>query len=139
MLVIRKKQQEAFTKAVTRGLECNLLTHATRQFPVRVHRMGEPAARALVRKAVAACGGFGIEDEYEISRYLDLMFLLGEDFDTDAALPWAAAALGDEALSAKEKIDRLCERAGQHLGRVEQGPAGQGPAAAAAPMEHKPW
>jgi hypothetical protein len=129
MLVIRKKQQEAFTKAVARGLECNLLTHATRQFPVRVHRMGEPAARAMIRKAVAACGKFGIEDEYEISRYLDLMFLLGEDFDTDASLPWAAAVLGAPALAAKEKMDRLCERAGQHLGL----------AAAAGPMEHKPW
>ena len=139
MLVIRKKQQEAFTKAVARGLECNLLTHATRQFPVRVNRMGEPAARAFVRKAVAACGGFGIEDEYEMSRYLDLMFLLGEDFCTDASLAWAAAVLGNPALAAKEKMDRLCEHARQHLGRVEQGPAGQGQAEAADPMEHKPW
>jgi hypothetical protein len=67
------------------------------------------------------------------------MFLLGEDFCTDAALSWPAPVLGDEALTAKQKMDRLCERAGQHLGRVEQGPAGQGQAEAADPMEHKPW
>jgi len=139
MLVIRKKQQEAFTKAVARGLECSLLTHATRQFPIRVHRMGEPAARAMIRKAIAACGRFGIEDEYEISRYLDLMFLLGEDFETSAALPWAAALLGDEALSAKAKMDRLCERAGQHLGRDCRGNGIQALVPAASPMEHKLW
>lgn len=116
MLIIRKQQQDAFDRAVARSIECALLTHATRQFVDPVRRMGEPAARALVRKALADAGRYGIEQEYEVSRYLDLMFLLGEDFASDPSLPWASVALA-ERVGAREKMDRLWQRAQEHLAR----------------------
>ena len=113
MLIIRGRHQAAFDQAVARSLECGLLTHITRIFGPRVAAMGEPAARALVRKAIARAKRHGIVQEYEVSRYLDMMFLLGEDFDADVALPWAREILARAGWTETEKMDRLCEHAGR--------------------------
>ncbi len=111
MLIIRDQHKAAFDQAVGRNLECSLLTHAKRAFGPRVASMGESAARVLVRKAIAQAKRHEIVQAYEVSRYFDMMFLLGEDFDTDAALPWVREILDREGWTEIEKMDRLCERA----------------------------
>jgi len=113
MLIIRGQHKAAFDQAVGRNLECSLLTHAKRAFGTPVAEMGEPAARVMVRKAIAHAARYGIVQAYEVSRYLDLMFLLGEDFDSDAAIPWAREILDREGTTETEKMDRLCEHAGR--------------------------
>ena len=115
MLIIRGQHKAAFDQAVGRNLECSLLTHAKRAFGPRVAEMGEPAARALVRKAIAQAKRDGIVQAYEVSRYLDVMFLLGEDFDADTELPWVREILDRDGMTETDKMDRLCE----HAGRIE--------------------
>lgn len=117
MLIIRSQHKAAFGQAVGRNLECSLLTHAKRAFGPPVAEMGEPAARALVRKAIAQAERHGIVQAYEVCRYLDMMFLLGEDFDADAALPWTREILDREGMTETDKMDRLCE----HVARFRDG------------------
>lgn len=108
-MIIRGQHKAAFGQAVGRNLECSLLTHAKRAFGPRVAAMGESAVRVMVRKAIAQATRYGIAQAYEVSRYLDMMFLLGEDFDADAALPWTREILDREGWTETEKMDRLCE------------------------------
>ena len=47
---------------------------------------------------------------------LNLMFLLGEDFDGSGECPWAGEVLRDAELAPEAKMDRLYERMRQQLG-----------------------
>jgi hypothetical protein len=123
MLVIRERHKAAFDKAVAANLECSLYTHVTRMFPSRCEEMGEPAVRQLIRRGIEAAGAYGIEGEYDVSRFVDLMFVLGSDFDAGASWPWAGAILQDARLTGPEKMDRLCDRARDELADLRAGRA----------------
>lgn len=111
MLIIRREQKGAFPKAVEENLECRLVAHVQRVFPQRCEQMGEPAVRERVRKGMAAARQWGIEGQYDVSRYVDLLFLLGPDFGTDDGCPWARPILADPALAVGARLDKLYERA----------------------------
>ena len=110
MLTIRPDQMNAFPKAVEKDLECRLLTHVQRLFAEQCRPLGEEGVRQRVRLGIRAAARYGIEAEYDVSRYVDAMFLLGPDFDTSECWPWAAEALGDASCDATARMDRLYER-----------------------------
>jgi len=110
MLTIRSEQMNAFSKAVETSLECRLLTHVQRLFADPCRLLGEEVVRDRVRSGIRAAGGYGIEAEYDVSRYVDAMFLLEPDFDTSGRYPWAAEVLGDMSCDATTRMDRLYER-----------------------------
>jgi hypothetical protein len=64
---------------------------------------------------VTAAGDYGVRKEYDVVRYIDLMFVLAEDFDKSRDWAWAGRILGDEALGPTTKMDRLYERAQKEL------------------------
>jgi len=128
-LTVRESQMAAFPKAVEKNLECRLCAHVTRLWPGRAEAMGEAAVRRWCRLGIERAAGFGIEAEYEVSRFVDLMFMLGRDFDTDPARPWAAAILQAGPIAPAVKMDKLFEWAERELTRraVEAHPDARGP------------
>ena len=115
MFRIRKEQMQAFEKAVEKNVECSLYGHINRIWPQRCRKMGEEMVRQWIRQTVQKAGKYGIQDEYDLSRYMDLTFMLGADFDTSGDTPWAGQVLADPDLSAGTKLDRLCRLAEGHL------------------------
>ena len=110
MLTIRKEQMSAFATAVGRNLECRILKHLKGVFPRECRRRGEASVRASVRAGIAAGRAYGLTDDYDVSRYVDLMFIWSDDFDTDPRTGWARAILTDDSLRPGEKLDLLMER-----------------------------
>jgi hypothetical protein len=100
----------AFAPAVGRNLECRILTHLKGVFPGQCRRRGEASLRASVRAGIAAGRSYGLTDDYDVSRYVDLMFLWSDDFDTSPRTAWAQSILSDEGLPPGEKLDVLMER-----------------------------
>ncbi len=127
MLVIRKRHTDAFEDPVAYDLICRLVAHVERTFAGAYAEMGKSAVRRRVRRAVEKAAGYGIRDAFDLCRYVDLAFLLGEGFDTDDARPWTAETLNDASLSADEKLTRLTERA-RAEGLTAAGAAGDPPA-----------
>jgi len=128
---IHKRQLQAFGKAVEEMLECRLVAHAERLWPERCERMGRETVRQWVRAGVRRARGCGIEAEYDLSRFVDLLFLLGRDFDTDPAAAWAGEILQATDVPAAERLDRIFARAEAHLAapakpaEAPDGPAGR--------------
>jgi len=115
MLIIRKEHKQAFSKAVMENFECRIYAHVTRIWPEQCKRLEETAVRELIRRGIREALDFGIDEEYEVSRYVDLMFILSPDFSTSDRFPWAAAVLKDAAMKPAAKMDRLYERAEKEL------------------------
>jgi hypothetical protein len=63
--------------------------------------------------------------ERDISRYLNLMFLFGVDFDVDPAHPWVADIINNETRygGAAQRMAALYEEAAKHLPRREREPS----------------
>jgi len=122
MLTIRQEQLKAFAKAVERNLECRLHTHAERLWPADCQRLGKQTVRQWIRQAIRRAGGYGIDDEYDLSRFVDLMFMVGPSFDTDEASAWIGQALRDASIPPGERLDGICRRLGQRWSS-RQGPA----------------
>ncbi len=89
-----------------RGFERRLIAHLNRSFPAECATLGGEGIRQAVRSGIALAATYGIRLERDICRYVDLMFVLGHDFDRD--LPWASDILSDEMCpNPTAKVERL--------------------------------
>jgi len=90
-----------------------------RHLPTRSARVGEDALRALIRDGVQRANGHGFTIEYDVSRYIILMLMLGRGFDEDDKIPWAREMLADQGLGGgRRTMDALYERANAYLLRT---------------------
>lgn len=110
MLVIRSAQMDALARAAMEPFVENVIGHLRRVWPEETAAMGDEGLERFVRHGMERCGLYGIETEYDVGRYCDLMLLLHPDFDDDPNLPWARDTLGAEGLDGRMKVDQLMER-----------------------------
>lgn len=139
MPIIRNEQIEEFDRREAAKFEDRMVEHLRESFPEQCEEMGEDAVREDVRYGVDRAESHEIESEQDVCNYVNLMFALGRDFDTD--LSWAQRILADPAIEIPaEKIDalydeaerRLEEEAGPQEEAEEAGPA-EAPAGTPAP------
>jgi len=117
MLVIREKQMRAFRAYMTNRFEDRMVLHVKEYFPKEFGALGEDAVRETIRHGIDRAWAYEIAVEHDVSRYINLMFTYGKDFDLNPALSWAAAILNDTKLSGPSRMDRLYEEAEKHLSR----------------------
>lgn len=108
MLMIRQDQMETLNQYMLDKYEDLVFFHLTENYTDTCAALGEDGVRETIRHGIRRAQSYDIRIEADISRYIDMMFRFGKDFDTDPDLPWAAAILGDENLVAGfEKLDLL--------------------------------
>jgi hypothetical protein len=96
MLRIRAEQLRAFEEQALRRFESKMLEHVKEYFPNHHRVLGEARMRSSIRYAVVRAGAYGGVSERAICCYLNVMLVLGANFDVDPLFPWAGAALRDE-------------------------------------------
>jgi hypothetical protein len=111
MLLIRRAQLEALGRAHEESFERRAAGHLRVKYPDPCRELGEAAVRQSVRTAMAKRKEHRFETEECVLLYLDLMYLLGFDCDSDPDLPWVREMLADEALGARTRLVLLEERA----------------------------
>jgi hypothetical protein len=109
---------QAFDQAVQENLQCRLVAHVEQTFQAEFARLGKRAVEQRVRAAMDRAKSRKLVEDYDLCRFVDLTFLLGEDFEADERFPWAARTLDDDGLTAAEKMDRLCLLAAENLGNA---------------------
>lgn len=119
MLKIRKEQMDELAKVPLGNFENGMVEHVKRFFPKYHDVMGEPAVRKTIRYGVDRAEEHGFTTERDVCQYINLMFLLGSDFDTDIQLPGLAAVFGDtSAKEPGERMDRAYDAATEYLDDV---------------------
>jgi hypothetical protein len=106
---------EVFKEAARRAFEERASAHLERCFPERCAELGEEGVQASIRDAVERSHRLGLVFEYDIERYLNHMYALGFDFDSNPAYPWVQELLSDASLEPAELMDVLSERTQQEL------------------------
>ncbi len=116
MLMIRKEQTEAFREYMLKKFENLQVTHLNKYYPEDFQALGEEDVREAIRYGIKQANTYNILIENDVSRYINLMFSFGRNFDTDLDSGWAAEILNDESsLSGSVKMDRLYDEAEKHL------------------------
>ena len=111
MPVIRPETVKAFDAASGELYENRVLDHLKRFFPQETEALGEARTREEIRYGIARAKAYSIVSERDVCVYIDVMFTLGRDFDTDARYPWASEILNDdERWKPSTKVDLLHKR-----------------------------
>jgi len=120
MLIIKQSHKDTFGEIARQKFEGRAAEHCGRIFADDCRKLGEEALRARIARAVEEADRFGIRKERDVIRYIDLTFVLSEDFAASRSFPWAAKILKDEDLGGTTKMDRLCARAGKELAMLAE-------------------
>src|ERR1700693_3282565 len=99
MLTIRAEQMRVFQNAGLKRFEEKMLLHLGRFWPSRCDALGEAAVRRSIYDAVEIARSYGIVIEYDVARYLDLMYAYTFDFDKSPETAWAGEILSEPHLT----------------------------------------
>ena len=111
MLTIRESQLKVLAKE---SFERWLVQHVLRHFPQQAQSLDSDLLRTSVREKWARATRY-FSSESGICTFIDLTFLLGDEFDNDPQLPWAREILTKTAISDADRRRRLYEKTREHL------------------------
>ena len=119
MLEIRPEQMEALDEYALRTFVRRVVGHLRAQYPEDTQGTSDEDLTALVETGIARAEAHGIVAERDVCLYVDVMVVLGPDFDKDPRYPWAGEILNDDSWADTEaKTDALFDAAIEHEERV---------------------
>jgi hypothetical protein len=107
MLTIRREQQQAFTQAALQRFENEMVAHLRASFPDQAGKMEEAELRALIRASIEVAAKYGVNEEFDVRRYLEYVFCYGPDFGLNSRTTWAGEILCNSGLTGAEKMNRI--------------------------------
>ncbi len=115
MLIIRKEQMDALSDHMEEGFVDRVFAHLKEFWPEKFEEMGEEAVRESIHDAMDIARELGIVNEYDVARYMDLVYEFDWPADEKPDTPWAEEILNDAELEGTVKMDRLYEEANRIL------------------------
>lgn len=106
MDALRKNMEDLHKQTVDEFIT-RVVAHVREYFPEQCAALGEKNTRDMARQGIEAANTHGIDTEYGVCLFIDLMFIFGAKFAEDPELPWAQAILADQSLNRHEKPELL--------------------------------
>jgi hypothetical protein len=102
MLTIRREQFALFSQQEVRKFEDWMVLHLKKFFPGQCETAGDQQIRDLIQHGIRRAARYGITAKKDVAKYVDLMIVLGRNFDSDQQSQWATDILGSpEGASAR--------------------------------------
>lgn len=89
MLVLRRPQIKAISYLARERFVQRMEAHVRQYFPEDTGALEPDALRAVVEQGIERAEKHGFTADRDITRYLNLMFTFGREFDRDPSLGWA--------------------------------------------------
>jgi hypothetical protein len=110
--LVRREHFEAVQKAVLGDFEDRTMSFLIRTHPERARMLGQKGLRELIQYGCLRAKQYEIVGEDERSQFIELMLLLGRNFDQESNCGWAQAILMDSRVpNMRERINLLREAA----------------------------
>src|SRR5690242_5578687 len=114
MLKIRPEQLAAYSQAEVDRFTEWMMSHLKRFFPRECKALGDDRLKETIQFGIWRAASYGIGTKRDVCKYIDLVVILGRDFDKDEKLPWAGEILKSQT-QPRTKIETLHEAARAHL------------------------
>jgi hypothetical protein len=119
MLIIRREQTDVLKQAARRNFEDRTTDHLKVFAPAHFKILGNARVRQVIQLGVDRAGSYSLFNREPVSLYIELMLMLGSDFDTDPQLPWVRKILTDETVSDQsERAGKLYDETIRFAGAV---------------------
>lgn len=113
MFAIRREQVEILEEAATKKFEDLMVVHLSGAFKEECQSLGETKVRGLIQLGIRRSRAYGIATERDVCKYVEVMFILGPDFDRDPRHAWARDTLTDSGIKyPADRIKAVREQAG---------------------------
>ncbi|HEX5748948.1 MAG TPA: hypothetical protein VFZ09_22095 [Archangium sp.] len=96
MLRITKEQLQVFRRLSRQSFVEEMLGHLHQFTPVHARSLRPKTLRSIIELGIQRANGHGWTQRGPVRLYIEVMFTLGSDFDSDPQFPWAATILGQE-------------------------------------------
>ena len=111
LVIIRREQMDAFEAVKLPDFENFMVTHLMDFTPLHSKTIGTEGIRAIIRSGVERSKAYGLNKKGPVRLFIEMVFLMGVDFDTDPQFPWIRTALEDhQAGDETRRADLLHER-----------------------------
>lgn len=107
MLRIRKEQMDILGECMLKKFEDYMIVHLHQRFVEQLKDTPEEAIRTIVRKGISKAKCYDTCIEHDVERYIDLMFILGDDFDNAEKTLWAGEILRNNKILPRERINGI--------------------------------
>lgn len=119
--VLRNAQLDVLAEVYTsQKFEERLIETVRASWPEECGALGEVGLRRRILNGVCKATEYGFSEESEISRFINLIFFWGEDFDSAELRPRAREILHSPTLSSRNKISQLVNLAADELEDLEE-------------------
>jgi hypothetical protein len=115
MLVVRRAQLDVLREAALRQLEQRICELMRRYWLEACDALTAAELRELVRDGVTRGRSHGLASERDLTRFVNVMFALGFEFDSDPQCAWAVDVLRTPGVPASTRMDQLCELTARRL------------------------
>lgn len=110
MLTISKEQMESLSALTRRRYVEKTVPSLRKLFPEQTEKQSDEELRAAVEQGVDRAGKYKITGGREVTLFINFMFGIGKDFDSQAANEWMKKLLEHTDLEQNEKMDTICKR-----------------------------
>ena len=119
MLIIRGAQMKEFEALQRQSFGQTTLDFIRQSYPQLCANFGDDALRDMVAQSLRKAREHNITSQADILRYINVMFTLGCDFETDPDYRWAHDIMSHPRLRPESKIDQLTARTLEYLKSLE--------------------
>ena len=120
MFKLRKEHLAAFEAHVVNLFLSRVSAHLKAVWPEECADLGEAGLAEIVRSAIQRGATLGLSVEHDLVRYVDLYFILANNFETHPLAGWTRPILADRLLSPRMKLDRLYQRMDEEFTLIEK-------------------
>ena len=96
---------DAFSRLAAEQFEVRMYKYLAKTFPDNVKGLPEQAIRESIQAGVERAAAYGISSEYDVARFVDLMYRVSSDFDSHPEIPWVRATLMSSVMTTRAKMD----------------------------------
>jgi hypothetical protein len=114
MLKIRQKQYKELGKVPLKCFNKRMLDHLQTFWPDRCNQLGREKVQLSIQTGISKAKRYGFRTEYDVARYIDLMYILSFDFDTNPQTRWMKEFLAGNESAPTSRMDKLYEQVELH-------------------------
>jgi len=103
--VIRKEQQEVFSQYMRDSFINRMAIHLRKTFPDKTKELDDKSLKKIIENGISNAAKYEIRRECDVERYLNLMFALSFDFDTNKNTNWAGRIINLKDLRPELRMD----------------------------------
>src|SRR4051812_41551342 len=110
LITLRKAQLERLADLALRDYQERMVDWVRREFPDDFARLGEDGLRSWVVSARDRSAAYGMITSVEVTGFLSLMLVMGEDFDTRFRNEWIPPILASKSMPGGEKFRMILQQ-----------------------------